>query len=310
MPNLDGLPEFLRRARTVNLLVASEVDGRDNPPVIQRLNIHEDVAAQFLGVAQESLPAEATLRAYDPGYKPETTELCYVEYEDQDYVSSLVDTLHQVDQAELFSEDEDFIKKLRFYAIVVGGVGGRQAIFLRHYSQKKELKRHAAFALMLKRGNYDRVREKIFLFDNAVDCFSWDGALYIKSISQFQRIFKYFEELRSKARDTIQRVHQRVPIHNLDEFQSACVSSSVMLTKLAAIANKPYLERVTFDDVERTIQEFNLEIEIKREGGGPELVYDSSREHRWLILKLLDDDYLGSTMTHEKYEVNSKIRTD
>ena len=29
-------------------------------------------------------------------------------------------------------------------------------------------------------------------------------------------------------------------------------------------------------------------------------------QKRWLILKLLDDDFLASVMTNQKYEVNSK----
>jgi len=36
------------------------------------------------------------------------------------------------------------------------------------------------------------------------------------------------------------------------------------------------------------------------------LLFEANLTKRWLILKLLDDDYLDSTMTHEKYEVNSE----
>jgi hypothetical protein len=307
MPDLNGLSNFLRRARTANLLVVSNASDPDAPPLIQRLNLHQDISDQFLEVARDSLPDDAELREYDPGFKPEPHELSYVEYADLESVETVVASLQHVDQAELFSESDDFIKRLRFYAIVVGGSTGRQAVFFRHYSPKRELGRHAAFALMLKRGNYDRVHEKVFLFDSAVDCFSWDGVLYIKNITQFQRMFDYFEELKRKARATIQRVHRRVPIHNLDAFEAACASNSLMLTKLASISKKPYLDRVTFDDVERTIQEFQLDIDVERNGGSPALVYDSNRQRRWLILKLLDDDFLGSVMTHEKYEVNSKM---
>lgn len=308
MPDLAQLAEFLRRARSANLLVASHTGGATGFPAIQRLNIHEDVAGEFLRTAREAIPTDTELREYDPGYRPEPNELTYIQIEDSESVASIIAALHRIDQFQIFTEDDEFIRRLRFYAIVVGGQAGRQAVFFRHYSPKKELSRHAAFALILKRGNYSRVRERIFLFDSTVDCFSWDGALFIKNIAQFQRIFDYFEELRRKARATIQAVHRQVPIHNLADFEAACSANSLMLTKLASIARKPYLSRVTFADVERTIQEFRLEIEVVRGGGRPQLVFDSTREHRWLILKLLDDDYLGSVMTQEKYEVNSKVQ--
>ena len=34
--------------------------------------------------------------------------------------------------------------------------------------------------------------------------------------------------------------------------------------------------------------------------------FNANPNDRWLILKLLDDDFLGSIMTNQKYEVNSK----
>ena len=79
-----------------------------------------------------------------------------------------------------------------------------------------------------------------------------------------------------------------------------------MLSKLAQIARKPYLGRVTMQDMRRTIDEFHLGVQIVQENGQEKLLFEGSLAKRWLILKLLDDDYLGSTMTHEKYEVNSK----
>jgi hypothetical protein len=123
-------------------------------------------------------------------------------------------------------------------------------------------------------------------------------------------MFAYFEGLRAKARDTIEAVHARVPISNVGEFEEACMANSLMLTKLASIARRPYLNRVTFADVEKTIKTFGLEVQVVGGKGAKALVFDQSREGRWRILKLLDDDYLGSIMTEERYEVNSKIRRE
>jgi hypothetical protein len=81
-----------------------------------------------------------------------------------------------------------------------------------------------------------------------------------------------------------------------------------MAAKVASIAKKPYLPRVTMADIRRTITEFELAVQIDSTGGVDQLVFEPTRENRWLILKLLDDDYLGSIMTREKYEVNSKSR--
>jgi hypothetical protein len=301
--DLDSLRTFLRRAQTATLLVAADLDGQIT---IQRLTLHQDIAREFIETARAAVPDDPHLLAYDPGYKPEAEDLLHINLADVEGAKALIADLQRVDQAELFQEDEEIIRCLRFYAIVVGS-GGRQAVFLRHYSPKRELHRGFRFALTLQRGSYDRLRDKVFLFDGTVDCFSWDGILFIQNVTQFQRIFDYFEGLRRKARTTLQRIHARVPIANLDELEAAVTGNSLMLGKLAAIERKPYLPHITFADAERTIQEFGLAIQVVSNGAGQGLVFDSSREGRWLILKLLDDDYLGSTMTRARYEVNSKL---
>lgn len=309
MEAVDKLNRFLERARHVNVVVVAGPDG-DDERAVQRLTLHEDVAEDFREAVRgaASLSNDTVLKAYDPGYKPERHEVCWVELSDETDIEAVVEDVADVDGAELFEADDDIIDDLRFYAVVVSGDGGKRAVFFRSYNRRKELSRRGGFALMMQSGTYNRVRNKIFLFDDKVDCFVWDGVLYIRNVTQFQRIFEYFERLKEKAEQTIKGVSKRVPISNLDEFQETCTGHPLMLSKLASIARKPYLKRVRMDDIKRAIEEFDLDIDTLSENGQEQLVFDSSREARWLILKLLDDDYLGSIMTNEKYEVNSKTR--
>lgn len=51
-----------------------------------------------------------------------------------------------------------------------------------------------------------------------------------------------------------------------------------------------------------------LEIPIDRTGPEPALVFQKDAQHRWQLLKLLDDDYLRSDLTDITYEANSKTR--
>jgi hypothetical protein len=53
-------------------------------------------------------------------------------------------------------------------------------------------------------------------------------------------------------------------------------------------------------------KEFHIDLRIVEENGQEKLLFEVDLAKRWLILKVLDDDYLGSTMTNERYEVNSK----
>jgi hypothetical protein len=265
------------------------------------------LATEFLSVAVAANPnADVVLRSYDPGYTPEWNEISYIDLADYEGIAELIRQVSQVQQAELFREEDEIVDHLRFYAIVVSPSARRHAVYFRTYSPKKELTRRAGFAALLSRGHYDKVETKIFLFDSQIDCFSWGGYLFIHNVAAFQRIFNYFEELRAKADETITAILAQIPISNADAFRAAGTGQMQMMSKLAQIARKPYLNRVTIQDIRRTIVDFGLDVQIVEEEGQEKLLFEANPNKRWLILKLLDDDFLGSIMTDQKYEVNSK----
>jgi hypothetical protein len=301
---IQTLPEIFAGDPAVNVLVAAE-PGEN--VVIQRLNLRRDLAAEFLAAAQAANPnADVVLRPYDPGYTPDWNEVCYVDLAEYEAIAELIRQISQVQQADMFREQDEIVDHLRFYAIVISPNARRQAVFFRTYSPKKELTRRAGFAALLSHGHYDKVETKIFLFDNQVDCFSWGGYLFIHNVVAFQRIFNYFEEVRAKADETVTTILAQIPISNADAFRAAGTGQMQMMSKLAQIARKPYLNRVTIQDIRRTIDEFRLDVRIVEENGQEKLLFEAAPNRRWLILKLLDDDFLGSIMTNQKYEVNSK----
>ncbi|MGH2702474.1 MAG: Kiwa anti-phage protein KwaB-like domain-containing protein [Actinomycetota bacterium] len=198
------------------------------------------------------------------------------------------------------------VNHLRFYAAVVTDAD-QQATFFRSYGPKKELSRKGGFALTKGQGQYNRIKKKVFLFDDQVDCFTWEGFLFIRNPYQFRRIFRYLEQLKERANEIIDLVTERVPISNEDEFRSAVAGQMQMLAKVSSIAAKPYLSELTMEAIQLTIDEFELDLEVVVEDDEDKLVFDPAPDKRWIILKLLDDVYLESVMTDLKYESNSKI---
>jgi Domain of unknown function (DUF4868) len=158
-------------------------------------------------------------------------------------------------------------------------------------------------------GVFQKVDHKTFLFDDDADCFVWGEHMFIRHVSAFHRIFRYFEQLRENADETLDQVLQHVPISNEDDFRTACKGQLQMLAKLANISQKPYLPNLTMSAIEDTVDTVGLDVEIVDDDGERKLVFDpSTQESRWAILKLLDDDYLRSLMTQELYEASSKIQ--
>lgn len=301
---IQSLGPALANNPATSVLVAAEPEAET---IMQRLNLRQDLAAEFLAVARAAVPgADMVLRPYDPGYKLDGNEMAYIDLAEQEEMRELIQEMSQVQQAEIFRETDEIVDHLRFYGIVVSPNAGRHAVFLRTYGPKKELTRRAGFAALLSRGHYNKVDTKIFLFDNDIDCFSWEGYLFVHNVAAFQRIFKYFEELRVRANDTVTAILARIPISNADAFRVTGTGQMQMMAKLAQIARKPYLNQVTMADIRRTIDAFHLDVQIVQQNGQEKLLFEANPNKRWVILKMLDDDYLGSVMTNQKYEVNSK----
>ncbi len=304
------LQEFAGEATSANMLMAAENDQpEDDTLLLQRLDLTENVSDHFLHNIVSVLGEEANepdFRRYDPGYRPSSHEICYVKLPDHEMVSAMLDSLSDVDSAEIFKEEDDVIDRLKFYAVVVEK-GSQRSAFLRLYSPKKELTRSHWTALWARGDQYDQVKRKIFLFDDQFDCFSWGKYLFIMDVANFQKIFGYFEELVAKGKQAIDEVISRVPIKNVDEFVAGCKADSRMLARLAQIVRKPYFKTLTMASIKSTIKEYGLDAKIVLDKGKEKLLFERGTSTRWTILKLLDDHFVESRMTGTKYEANSKI---
>jgi hypothetical protein len=300
--------DFMAKATHANILMAAE--GDESPLLrLQRLTIGDTVSETFLKVCQSIAEndSEFDFIKYEPGYRPDDDEICYLPLSESDSVKQTIDSVSRFDDAELFEEKDEIIDNLKFYGLIVDDDRGKQqAIFFREFTEKDELTRCGWIPLIFERDTYNRVERKIFLFDDGIDCFAWDGYLFILSIQAFQRIFGYFEALKRKADQTLSVVVTSLPISNFNDFTNACKADLRMLAKLAQIEKKPYLQSLTMAKIKEIIVTFNIDVKIVVEGGKEKLVFEGSPSKRWNILKLLDDDYLDSNLTTLKYASNSK----
>lgn len=306
---LVGLIEHVLDADEINVLVATS-PKRDDPVDLHRLQLGPDLQEEFRDAALTILtdPNEVILVPYEPTYSPAFAELLYLDLEDAAEVKEIVDDVVDVSLYDDFHPDDALIRNLRFYVIVASSEE-EDAAFFRAFTASKELTRRKGFAAMFDGEVFETVKDKTFLFDDDADCYAWDGYLFIRRKSAFERIFRYLEELREAADETLDEVLQHVPVSNEDEFREACKGQIQMLAKLASISRKAYLTALTMDVIEKTIGEFELDVEVVEDNGEKKLVFDpSTQQTRWAILKLLDDDYLFSGMTEERYEATSKIQ--
>ena len=251
--------------------------------------------------------AEIVFRPYAPETKLDEVEVEYLNLSNNAEIAGQIGALSALAEMRDFDlADEAFIKALRFYVIVIQPAD--QAVpplyFFRTYTPSKILGRSRAFGLIWRDAYFDRVADPVVIFDQEVDCISWGTHLFILKKDLFQRIFRYFERLQAAAQETLAFIKRHIPIANFEQMERDIHNHLFKLAKLRSIMKKPYLARLTIDDLRAIITSRHLAVRIAVVDGQEMLVYN--QDDPWPMLRLLDDDYLTSLMTGMDYEATVK----
>lgn len=310
LDQLNQALSFLRGKKYSVTIAMATFSADDDHPVCRSLNISVDVANGFRGFADEAAAAICQLRddgdlrliEYTAGFKPDDHQLEYMTLED-DSVGQLLRSIPSPAQISLLGDLGKFIDHVRFYFLVLSH-DNRRVVLFRRYSRNKELLRSKNLFMRLLGERYERISEPTFQFAPGFDAMLFRDHVFILNKANFHHIFRYYEQLRSIASRSLGKIRAAVPISDFDAFSASCLGHLQKLEKLKNISQKPYLKKVTIRDLKKTIREFRLKVKIVRVDGAEQLLFDP--QDRWAILNLLDDAYLGSTMTGLKYEANSK----
>jgi hypothetical protein len=308
---LTELSEFL--AEPLDLEVATIARARDDgAPQLRALSLAEDAQTFFADIIADRVAAHLdplawSIKKLDPLYKPEPDEIEWQELTALDPVVYAIDKLGNLSAAAPFDgSDEAYKRRLSYWAAVLTHDDGRKAYFFRSFTAAAELKRKRGAALVSRHGTFTLVEESIFVFDDQIDCFVFDDYIYVVRKRDFRRIFDQLTAVLSRAKRAAGDLHAKVPIANFADFERACATDSRLADKILAVRQRDYFDRLTYAMLEPVIDEFSLNIPTAQVDGETRLVFRTEPDQRFRILKLVDDDYLRSSMTDHRYEVNSK----
>jgi len=241
---------------------------------------------------------------YSPEYKPEAYEVEWVSADEQG-ISAVIDAIPTLASIPYAGAIEEAVGGARFYALVFEFPTGEKMVFMRRFERKKVMYPSRNLVIRMVGDRYSRLDEPTLQIDDSFDAVYYRGHVFSFSKNNFQFMFKFYGALRRYAGNVIQAVLERVPISNIEAFEASCLGNIHAMSKLRNIAKKDYFGRITMGDLKEVIAVNQLSVEIVADERGVErLVFDP--RNRWEILNLLDDRYLESRMTRNRYEVNSK----
>jgi hypothetical protein len=203
------------------------------------------------------------------------------------------------------------VRRLKLSAIRVPTATGL-AVFYRTLSPSRAVGLAGKLAIFRDGDRFDVLPQRTVVLDRQVDAVVVNGIAFFDNRKRFQRVFGLLEELRQRAGQTFDEVTDGLRISNFEDMRAAATTQLQMLGKMASIAQKltdypAYKDAMTMPKLLAFIRSNpHTNVTISGEGDAASLVFESDAQHRFKILKLLDDDYLQSQLTELDYEANSK----
>jgi hypothetical protein len=194
--------------------------------------------------------------------------------------------------------------------VTTDGVTG---VFIQSLRGNQIVAQSSRVGMIVRRGIVDVPRKgDILLFSRTVDAVVVGDFAFFKDRPGFQRLFGYLQEMQQQASATFQSVTASLQIDGLEAMATVVTGSATMLGKMASIQRKlnkypQYKAALTMPNLVKFIGEHpECGVTVRGDGAAAQLVFMNDAQHRFKILKLLDDDYLRSQLTTLDYEANSK----
>lgn len=299
-------------ALSLSLLLVGE--HRTDTPTVYDVPISNELAGQLLEQVAETAAgaADAELRVADPGFTPGPQQWVYTAPLDGP-LAELDPTVCTPTHPQ-YGRDTEFGRR-NLLVLRVASVDGRELGRLYQGFSPERALAHSRRILAFWNGEqFASLDARPLVIDRSLRLFvlgSPGDTVVMKSNSAYESLFGALPDLRVQAAATFAATLGKLDIVGADALQAACESDLNMMRKLLSIQHKMeqpgYPEALDMSSVltflERNI---HVDVEVDRTGERPALVFSSQPQHRWALLKLLDDDYLRSDLTNINYEANSK----
>ena len=310
---LEALANFIAAQHPLQAATVAQAAGDGDVPETRSLNLAADAEQFFRGTIDTSVGAKLNplgwvLRDYGPLYKPDPGEIEVIELAQVPALGLATSRLDELAPLAAFDgADDAYIRRLSYWGTVIGAPDETAAYFFRGFHGAAELQRKRGAAFTFTAGTFHNVEERIFLFAEGIDCFVFGEYVFVIQKNRFRKLFDQMEEVYERATEAAADLHARLPIANFEAFQAACSTDAALADKVLAVRGRDYFDQLSYEFVAPVISEFELQIPTTTGPDGEiQLEFRPQPGHRHRILKLLDDDFLRSSMTDHRYEVNSK----
>jgi hypothetical protein len=220
-------------------------------------------------------------------------------------LSSLTEELRQPQNLPVLQLKDLTERDPTWYAFVARAPAGDWAAFTRRSSRFIVARRHGRVAFFREQTvSLVSPESKALYFDERFDLVLQEKIVLVADTNSLDTLFTDRATMEALVpKHVSQLVAQGLVLSNPDEWTAACQRNLYMMKKLARISESGYVAQINPKKVMKLLKDFGVTGKVINSG---KFVFDKS--DRWLLLKVLDEDFLNSPLTANRYESSAKVR--
>ena len=155
---------------------------------------------------------------------------------------------------------------------------------------------------------YNKFEKNLIQLPNKFDVIIWDNNVIILGPNNFERIFNFIKQFREAAKDVREYISDSdIDIEDQEKVFDKIEGNKKVVRKMHEVSQNEYYKEMTMEDMIDRINNYNLEgVRINEDEEGNKKLRVTDFRKVWDFVKLLNDDFLISNVTENKYGVNSK----
>ncbi|MBU4536014.1 MAG: DUF4868 domain-containing protein [Euryarchaeota archaeon] len=317
---MENITSFLTELEenSVNLFFLEKNKDRTTNEIsynVLNVEIDEDLGNEL---SDEALLQIENKLAKEPDFREygvlTGSDSSYIEKLGKNDVPFLNEILNQLN-SELGNFSFDESKEIHGYIVRIENEGETLYLF-RKYDPKRVLKR-GIISKIVNQGRYGKSDDNLLLIDPNFDALLYIGnevpseesensseTVFIFNRRNFEYLFSFTDYYENEVTNSEAEIEGRNIVGNTSTLVDFCKKNSNMARKMVRIMQDGFYRNMTPDSIQTIVDGYDLD-DISFDSEGKLIV---TPNNTWTVLKILDDDYLESGNTSNKYESHSKVK--
>ncbi|MDP2835809.1 MAG: DUF4868 domain-containing protein [Methanobacteriaceae archaeon] len=199
----------------------------------------------------------------------------------------------------------------------------KKILYLFRKYNPKMLVKKGLLSLVLHEGRYQKFDKNLLFLDNDFDAALLlkldDGTeskektsesekgydeVFIFTRRNFEFMFSFTDYYENEVVTKEKEIEDKNMLGNTSFLVDLCKKNSTMARKLVKILKSDFYDKMSLDGIKKVVKDYGVD-DVKFDSDGKVVVTD---KNVWHVLRILDDDYLESKITSNKYEAHSKVQ--